>query len=316
MPWKKKGSARYQTWVPNVCGTRCVRSTGTTDKGTAKQIEALIESLHRGRLSAFGAILTHVRAGTLTLLEVYRGQDDLAGLLLRATTGGKTVREEADVFVKRHTTKVTSNKSRARVRRALAVLCAYRPHPNKPPIGDWPLRDLTKDVLMGFAAWILGGATTGTGGRPPAAATINGWFSYIVAWLDDCMLRESLAQHPGRHPGTGKSLLGRARKPKVVPPSLTEVEARLVLDALPSFEDQAYQAILLGTAADATPALGMRRRDLRPDPNKPSKLLVDVPGTKTDTRAHRASRAVGGALCPAVPACSSRLGPAFPEPHA
>jgi len=286
MPWKKQGSKNFQIWVTNTRGERRICSTGTTHKATAKAIEVPVGELRHGHYASRAALLDFVLAGTLTLRELYDARDDPTGLLQRVKTGGTiTVRTDTEDFVARATAKVLSDKSKARIKRAFDVLCAFQPVPSKPPLGDWPLQDLTTATLMAFAAWVLGGEAKTAAGTAAAADTINGWFSYVLAWLDDCVLRARFLANPGRHPGNGTSLLGRAKKSKVAPLYMTEDEARLVLDALPSLEDQAYQAILLGTAADATPALGLRRRDIAPDPTNPAALLVDVPGTKTETRA-------------------------------
>jgi hypothetical protein len=303
LPYKKKGSHVFLTWVTPRTGPRVIKSTGCTTKKEATAAEVVLDKLRpRGEYAHHADLLDEIAAGRLTIRDVVEHQKDLAGLKARLAAGGGATAPAMDaaapasaLTVSAAVTRlrpllmagVRSAKSRQRIDRALALLTAFRPAPDAPTLGSRPLDSLTTADLQAFAIYLDTARRVTASGETKAkwsGATQHAVLTYVKAFLDHCCDAGLLAKHPMRGQSAHKKQVPMPKPDAPRTLFLEDHEALTLLRWLPNLEQQAYAAILIGTAADAGAALELRRRDLtQRDPGAP--LVIRVPGTKTAPRA-------------------------------
>ncbi len=302
MPYKKKGSKVFLTRVTPRHGPSVIKSTGFTTKMQANAAAVVLDKLRRGELAHHADLLDEIAAGRLTIREVMEHQQDLDGLKARLATGGAaavpaadpaapasapTVSEAVTLFLPLLVAVVRSAKSKQRIARALALFTAFRPAPDAPTLGSRPIDSLTTADLQAFAIYLeTARRVTASGETKPkwSGATRHAVLTYVKAFLDHCCDARLLAKHPMRGQSAHKKQVPMPKPDAPRTLFLEDHEALTLVRWLPNLEQQAYAAILVGTAADAGAALLLRRRDLtQAAPGAP--IAVRVPGTKTATRA-------------------------------
>lgn len=240
MVFRNKGRTVYLTRVTDEFGTARVVSTGTSDRETADDVEALVTRLRRRRewaaLNAIvadrvklAAVYDADRTGTLPALLARLADADLAPMVDRwATTG-------------------VPAKYVTQVRRLIPAGARF-------PVTAFSRRTV-RDFLDGLTR--LHGVAGDTG-QAASNSTKNRYraaLSVFARWLVE---REVLETNPVRdvraQPGRG---------PRVI--YLTLKQARALVAALPVGEQQALEAFMAGSGVELGALLHARRRDLDAD---------------------------------------------------
>lgn len=236
MVYRTNSGRAWKLRVADQDGTARVCSTGTTDQGTALDVEAMVKRFQKRRR---WAPLNAVVAKQTTLAKVYDA--DVAGTLDELL---------AALSVPDLSPLVTEWASAGAVPKYVVQVRRIIPDAEK-----YPATNFTRKNISAFLAGLKRQSRTGRETTEPASdRTKNRYRSALSVFARWLIEREVIETNPVRD-------VAAKADPGPRETHLEPQQARALIEALPAGQQRALEAMLCGTGAELGALLNARRRD-------------------------------------------------------